>query len=221
MYPTRSGRPCRGKTVRSVASALALGLLLVPCGARPDATEVVPWQIGITLTGSFFRDQAALIQPTVTADHGWLHLEGRYGYEARDAGSAWVGWNLAWTGALSFALAPMIGVVVGSVNGLAPGIEWDLRWGPLELESTNEFVFDLGNWPESDFNYWAEARIWPWEWLRTGIAVQHSKAVQVARQVQWGPLLGGKAWKLDGSVYWMNLDQPSSSFWMASLGGTF
>ena len=40
----------------------------------------------------------------------------------------------------------MIGAVFGLAKGFAPGLEWDLTWGPLELTSTGEFVFDFANW---------------------------------------------------------------------------
>ena len=46
----------------------------------------------------------------------------------------------------------MIGAVFGLAKGVAPGLEWDLTWGPLELTSTGEFVFDFANWGASDFD---------------------------------------------------------------------
>src|SRR5689334_15062740 len=39
--------------------------------------------------------EPAYVQPTVTADRGWLHLEARYNYEDLETGSAWVGYNFA------------------------------------------------------------------------------------------------------------------------------
>jgi hypothetical protein len=44
--------------------------------------------------------------------------------------------------------------VFGAVVGVAPGVEWDLTWGPLEVQSQNEFLFDLSDPEASDFNYW-------------------------------------------------------------------
>jgi len=187
----------------------------------PDAPT--PWAVGISLTGNFFPKgtQSDFLQPTVTVDHGWLHLEARYDYEALRTGSLWVGWNLSWGDTLTFSLTPMFGVVFGVAKGVAPGLEWDLTWGPLELTSTGEFVFDFASWHQSDFNYWAEARVWPWQWLRLGVALTRTRAIQTTSGEQWGPLVGVKVWKIGAAVYWMNPGKSSDQYWSAALGINF
>jgi hypothetical protein len=185
----------------------------------PDAGPATPWAMGLSISGNFFPrgTQSDFAQPTVTVDHGWLHLEARYAYEALDTGSVWIGWNFSWGDSVTFALTPMIGAVFGLAKGFAPGLEWDLTWGPLELTSTGEFVFDFANWDASDFNYWAEARVWPWHWLKLGVALTRTRAIQTTSPEQWGPLVGVQVWKIGAAVYWMNPGNSSDQYWSATL----
>ena len=44
-----------------------------------------------------------MLQPTITADYGWLHLEARYNYEGLDTGSAWIGYNFSVGDKLTFS----------------------------------------------------------------------------------------------------------------------
>jgi hypothetical protein len=173
------------------------------------------------VSGYFLSWQADYVQPTVTVDHGALHFEARYDYEAMRTGSVWAGWNLAWGDSLKFTLTPMVGGVFGDVNGLAAGAEWDLSWGPLELDSQLELVFDLSRWSGSDFYTWTEMSLWALDWARAGIALQRTRAIDTSRVIQWGPLVGLTVWKLSGGVYWFNPGQAGAQYWVASASGAF
>jgi hypothetical protein len=180
-------------------------------------------QAGLVLQGNFFTKesgQADFIQPTATADKGSLHLEARYNYEALNTGSLWLGWNLSWGSGPKLTLTPEMGGVFGAVVGLAPGVEWDLTWGPLEVQSQNEFLFDFTDWSASDYNYWAEVRLWLCTWLRSGVALQHTRAIETHRPAQWGPLLGVNVWRITVSAYWMLPGHPDEQYWLLSVGSS-
>jgi hypothetical protein len=57
----------------------------------PAAQESTTWAWNPSLLLHVVPGEPAYFQPTLAVDHGGLHLEGRYNYEARDTGSAWVG----------------------------------------------------------------------------------------------------------------------------------
>src|SRR5438045_4950234 len=61
------------------------------------------------------------VQPTLTADRGWLHLETRYNYEHLETGSAWVGYNFSGGETLEWEFTPMLGGVFGNMTGIATG----------------------------------------------------------------------------------------------------
>ena len=61
---------------------------------RPTADEEA-WSFSASAYTYFVPDDSNYVQPTFTADRGWLHLEARYNYEALDTGSAWIGYNFS------------------------------------------------------------------------------------------------------------------------------
>ena len=100
-------------------------------------------------TPTSFPTTANYVQPTFTADRGWLHLEARYNYEALDTGSAWVGYNFSGGEKLAWEFTPMIGGVFGDTTGIAPGYKGSLSWWKLELYSEGEYVFDTRQHPRT------------------------------------------------------------------------
>jgi hypothetical protein len=190
-------------------------------GSSPTTSaeaEKPAWALRVSAFSYFLPDQNAYVQPTVAVDHGRLHLEGRYNYEDRQTGSLWVGWNFEWGDKLTFSLTPMLGVVFGQINGIAPGLEWSLAWGPVEFSSENEVVIDLGDAEQSYFYAWSELSVRPFEWLRAGVALQRTRAHASPREVQWGPLIGVSVWKIEVTGYYFNPGQSDAQYGVVSVG---
>lgn len=209
--------------------ALVLLMLAPPAKATPSANEAsapttsseatnAPWDFGFLVSGFYYPDQSGYLQPTVTVDHGWLHLEARYNDEALQTASLWVGWNLAWGEELKLSLTPMVGGIFGKENGIAPGLEWSLAWGPLELSSENEFVIDLGNLEQSYFYARSELNVRPLPWLHAGVALQRTKVHAVPRVASWGPLIGVSVWKFEVAASWFNPGQADAQYWAVYVG---
>jgi hypothetical protein len=102
-----------------------------------------PWSFSASAYTYFVPDSRNYVQPTVTADRQWLHLEARYNYEDLDTGSAWVGYNFSVGEKLSLDFTPMLGGVFGNTTGIAPGYRGTLSWWKLVLYSEGEYVKEL------------------------------------------------------------------------------
>ncbi len=203
--------------MRSLVAAALLALRAAVAAAQTegaataaDATSEAPespaWEFTASVYGYFPPEDTDYGQPTVTADRGALHLEARYNYEGIGTGSAWVGWNLGVGDALRLDATLMAGGVFGDTNGAAPGYELTLSWGPLELYSEGEWVFDLED-SENDFFYnWAQLGYSPWDWLTVGFASQRTRAYETGLDVQRGPFVGFTYKSLTLSVYVFNAD---------------
>jgi len=109
------------------------------------------WSFSASAYTYIVPDSRDYVQPTFTADRGWLHLEARYNYEGLDTGSAWVGYNFSGGEKLAWEIAPMLGGVFGDITGVAPGYKGSLSWWKLELYSEGEYVFDTANSSDSFF----------------------------------------------------------------------
>ena len=122
----------------------ALALTIAPVAARAQEPSAPPEAAGSAWSGSAslaaynIPDDIDYLQPAVSADRGWLHLEARYNYEAQKTGSFWFGANVEMGETVTLALTPMFGVVTGDTDAVAPGLHLTFNAWKLELYSEGE-----------------------------------------------------------------------------------
>ena len=179
--------------------------------ATPPEEDDEAWSFAASAYTYFVPDDREYVQPTFTADRGWLHLEARYNYEALDTGSAWAGYNFSGGDTLAWEFTPMIGGVFGDTTGITPGYKGSLGWRKLELYSEGEYVFDTGSSSDSFFYNWSELALAPAEWVRFGLVTQRTRAYHTDRDIQRGLLAGFsfKAVSLTGYVFNPDDDKPT------------
>jgi hypothetical protein len=210
------------------AGRLALAVFLLLPGAvaaqepaaAPAADEKTAWEFNASVYGYFIPQDTDYGQPTVTADRGTLHLEARYNYEGIDTGSAWVGWNFGFGDKLRLDATLMAGGVFGDTNGVAPGYELTVSWGPLELYSEGEYVIDVDDSSDNFLYNWAQLGYSPWEWLTVGFAAQRTRTYQTGLDVQRGPFIGFTYKSVSLTVYVFNGDAQSPTV-VSSLAVSF
>ncbi|HET8734351.1 MAG TPA: hypothetical protein VFM45_11345, partial [Anaeromyxobacteraceae bacterium] len=174
-----------------IAAGLGLPGLAGAAEDRPDdAAGTAGWEWGPSLLWYVLPNEPGYLQPTLAVDRGGLHLEARYNYEARNAGSAWFGWNFSFGDECKLGLTPMVGGVFGEMTGVAPGLTLTLEWGPLALWSQSEYVFDLADSSQSYVYVWSELSITGPDWLRVGLVLQRTRVFQTSTEFQGGPLFG-------------------------------
>jgi hypothetical protein len=201
------------RAVKYVRQAILLGLAWslqaqdTPPSASPgpDPTIAKRWSISAAAAGYVIPHSTSYVSPTVMADRGWLHLEGRYNYENLQTGSLWMGYNFTVTDKPELKLTPMIGGVFGRKNAIAPGYLCTFNYKAIALFSQGEFVFDMHEKAGSFFYTWSELSYAPAGWFRAGIVAQRTKAYQTGLSVQRGFLVGISHNKLDFTTYVFNL----------------
>ncbi|MCL4180163.1 MAG: hypothetical protein KJ072_20740 [Verrucomicrobia bacterium] len=186
----------------------------------PPMEAAVSWEFSAAVMAYFVPDSREYVQPTFTADHGWLHLEARYNYEDLETGSAWMGYNFGGGRDLEWSLTPMLGGVFGNTTGLAPGYKGSLSWWKLELYSEGEYVVVPGDSSDSFFYNWSELTLAPWDWLRFGLVTQRTRLYDTDRDVQRGLLLGFSYRMLTLTGYLLNPDENRPTF-MLGLAAEF
>jgi hypothetical protein len=123
----------------------------------------------------------------VYADRGPLHLEFRYNYEDLDTAALFTGWRFpVQGGAISGGITPMIGIVGGATDGIAPGLEADLDWKRLNFYTEAEYLFDFGN-SGDDFLYSWSTLTWGFtEQLRAGLVAERNRVIDTSFDIQRG-----------------------------------
>lgn len=176
------------------AIALVTGQALPQQAAKDSSSDSTSkarkrWRYSFSIEGFIPAEGESLINPTLTADRDWVHLEARYNYEAKQTGSAWMGYNFHVGHAVSFQATPMIGGVVGNITGVAVGLEYVLSYQKLELASEQEFVYDARNSSDSFFYVWPELTYSPLDWFSFGIVAQRTRLYKSSLDVQRGVLV--------------------------------
>ena len=213
------------RALRTLALSALLSLPLAALAqeeapAAEAPAETTGWEFGASLYAYYPPDDLHYGQPTVTADHGALHLEGRYNYEAIRSGSAWVGWNFGFGEDLRLDATLMAGGVFGETRGVAPGYHLTISYGKFELYSEGEYVVDVDNSRDNFFYNWAQLGYTPVDWLTVGLASQRTRVYRTDLDVQRGVYVGFNAEHVTLNVFVFNPGWESPTV-VAAIGLTF
>jgi hypothetical protein len=209
----------------ATASALAQEAMKTPDSKATNTpvikeTDEQAWSFSASATVYIVPDFQEYVQPTFTADRGWLHLEARYNYENLKTGSVWVGYNFSGGKKLEWEFTPMLGGVFGDTTGIAPGYKLSLSYWKFEFSSEGEFVYDTRN-SEDNFTYnWSELSVSPVDWFRFGLVGQRTRAYQTDVDIQRGLLVGFSYKEMNFTTYVFNLDLDEQT-WVFSVGMSF
>lgn len=173
-----------GPTIRVVFVALMLAAV------SANAAEEEEWEFSVSTYAYLIPDDRDFLQPTITADHGLIHLEARYNYENLDTGSFWMGYNFSGGDKLAWEITPMVGCVFQDTDGVAPGYKGSLSWWKLEFYSEGQYLFDSRDSEDSFFYNWSELTLAPVEWFRFGMITQRTRTHGGDRDIQRGVLAG-------------------------------
>jgi hypothetical protein len=183
---------------------------------KPQPTD--SWTFFTYIDGYIAPHSSFLASPVFTADHRHLHLEARYGYEDRYLGSMWAGYNFSGGSNLKWTITPMFGVVVGQRTGVAPGLEASLAYKRLSFYTSAEYVFDVKNRDNNFFYAWPQLTYAPVNWLRVGIAAQHTKLYNTKLSTDYGPEISVSHKRLYFTSYILN---PHNPIVILELGASF
>ncbi len=182
--------------------------------ATPPAAQVTgqgPFTWSASAYTYLVPGDADYVLPIITGDRGALHLEGRYNYEALEAASAWLGYNLSTGKDLSLDFTLMAGGVFGSTTGIALGYEGTLSWGKLELYSEGEYLFDLEDSAENYFYNWSQVSFAPADWIFFGIVTQRTRVYETDRELNRGPFLGFAYKAVNLTTFVLNPDDAAAT----------
>lgn len=204
---------------RSLLALLVLALAFPAYAQDAASGGGGGWSFSAAAYAYFVPDSEDFVVPVATADHGILHLEARYQYEALDSGSVWAGASFSGGKALEWEVTPIVGLVFGDLDGIAPGYKGSLRWKSLELYSEGEYVFDFSGSEGNFFYNWSELTVSPADWVRLGLVTQRTRLYQSDRDIQRGLLAGFTYGRATLTGYVLNPDDDPT--WVVSLGVEF
>jgi len=199
-------------TIMRVMVLAALAFLVSGGATWAQTTSGKAWSLSASAYTYVLPDDPNYVQPTLAADRGWLHLEGRFNYEDLDTGSAWIGYNFSVGDTVTLDITPMVGAVFGNTAGIAPGYKGSLGWRMLALSSETEYVISTGGSSDSFLYTWSELEVEPADWCRFGLVVQRTKAYETEFDIQRGFFAGVSFGPADVTAYVFNPDADRPTF---------
>ena len=203
--------------------ALAIALAATPAAASAaDADGAASAPVSFGVTGYYYamRDEPDFGVGVATLDRGPLHLEARWNYEARDAGSIFAGWKWKGGDVVTWEVTPIVGALFGSAHGVVPGLEASVAWREVEFYTEIEYVHDRTDSSASYWYAWSELGWKPAQWLRVGLVGQRTRVVETGRELQRGVFAQFFAGKATLGVWAFNPDA-GSNYTIVSLGVRF
>jgi opacity protein-like surface antigen len=176
------------------------------------------WNFGADLNMFFYKD-VFIGSPVFRADKNKLHLAARYNYEDLETFSGWIGYNFTGGGGFEYFITPMIGVVVGRTNGIAPGLEVTLSYKGFELYNESEYIFNLNTYDNNFFYTWTDLSYSPKDWLSFGLSGQLTQIYQTDPEFQPGVFVSGSFRNLEMTTYYYS--PGSDPFLLVTLSITF
>jgi hypothetical protein len=180
--------------------------------AAQSEDDQAKWEYSISTATYLALDSQDYVNPIITADRDWLHLEGRYNYEGLKTGSLWLGYNFSFGEKLLLEVTPMLGGVFGNTTGIAPGYTIAISYKAIEFFTQGEYLFDAGTHSNNFFYTWSELSCSPLSWFRVGIVVDRTKALGADIDIRRGPLLGLRYRKIDFTTYWLSPGEKDATF---------
>jgi len=127
---------------------------------------------GIYTTFDWSAREPLTITPQVWIYLKDYYLEARYNYEDIRTASLYFGKSFYVGKQTSFEIIPMIGGVVGTINGISPGFNCSLEYKIFSASSESQYTFDMRNSDNSFYWDWTNFSFGVYKNLGVGGSVQ-------------------------------------------------
>ena len=210
------------RVLRGAAAAAWVAAAAATHAAEGEKTDAGEPKVSGSVTGFYYamRDQSDFGVGVAALNRGPLHLEARYNYESRDAGSAFAGWNFSGGDTVTFQVTPIIGALFGSERGVIPGFEASVGYGTIDFYIEAEYVAFRDHHEDRYYYAWSELGWKPVEWLRLGLVGQRTRTVHTDRDLQRGLFAQVFLGKATLGLYAFNPDS-ASRYVIGALGIQF
>ncbi|MEO8584364.1 MAG: hypothetical protein ABI415_11235 [Flavitalea sp.] len=125
----------------------------------------------------------------LTSKNNW-YGEARYNYDELQTFSLYGGRTFAKKGDWSYSATPLIGGLVGKMNGGSFGLNMDLGFENVFFSTVSQYTFSLENRDNQFFYSWSELGYQAVPWLFGGMALQQTNVLRSAGKMEPGCMLG-------------------------------
>jgi len=124
-----------------------------------------------------------------TTTNNW-YGEARYNYDETQTLSLYAGKTFSRKGAFSYSATPVIGGLMGRINGGSIGMNMDFGFENVFFSTQSQYTFSLEQRTNKYFFNWSELGYQALPWLYGGMALQQTNVYQAAGKFEPGCMLG-------------------------------
>jgi hypothetical protein len=136
-------------------------------------------------------ESAAMMTPMAnfTTSKNW-YGEARYNFDELNTFSLYAGKKFSGNGNLSWEATPLIGGLIGQMNGGSVGIHFGMDFRKLFFASQSQYSFSVENNIDRYFYNWSEVGYNATSWLYAGLAVQQTNIYRTIGKLEPGCMIG-------------------------------
>jgi hypothetical protein len=124
------------------------------------------------------------------------YAEGRFNYEALNTLSLYGGKTFAKNAAVSYSATPILGLVLGQMNGGSVGLNLEMDYRKFSFNTQSQYTFSVQQRSNRFIYSWSDFTYRFFEKFAAGVSLQQTKLYQVNGALEKGILLktGFKSW---------------------------
>ena len=133
----------------------------------------------------------AVMTPMVnfTTSNNW-YGEARYNFDELKTFSLYAGRKFSGNGNLSWQATPMIGGLMGLMNGGSVGVNFGMDYRKIFFASQSQYSFSVENSTDKFFYNWSELGYNATSWLYAGLAMQQTNLYRTIGRLEPGCMIG-------------------------------
>jgi hypothetical protein len=125
----------------------------------------------------------------ITSSNNW-YGEARYNFDELNTFSLYAGRKFAGSGNLNWEATPIVGGLMGQMNGGSLGMNVGFDYKRLFFLSQSQYSFSMENGTDKFFYNWSELGFEATQWLYAGVAVQQTNIYQEKGRMEPGCMIG-------------------------------
>ncbi len=124
-----------------------------------------------------------------TTSDNW-YGEARYNFDELNTLSLYAGRKFSGTGNFSWQATPLIGGLIGQMNGGSVGVNFGLDHRKLFFTSLSQYSFSIENNTDKYFYNWSDLGYNATSWLYAGLAMQQTNIYRTVGRLEPGCMIG-------------------------------
>ena len=138
-----------------------------------------------------------------TTSKNW-YGEARYNFDELNTLSLYAGKKFSGNGNLSWEATPLLGGLIGQMNGGSVGLHFGMDYRKLFFASQSQYSFSVENNIDKYFYNWSEVGYNATSWLYAGLALQQTNVYKMTGKLEPGCMIGFSIGKWTIPLYAFN-----------------